>query len=365
MPIPIHSFTWQRFTRFCAYALWRFPKINMAGLIPDPFSEAALANFQRPQQVGTTFSQLQCRYLDLDYQQAFRQICQLGFDQIRLCAYWNELEPSPNQFDFSTLDWLLEECDQHNIEVTLALGMKVPRWPEFHFPDWLSQRYATGASQQPLDQRSPAVAEHTLRLIEAVGQHVRQSPALKYWQIENEPFTRLDITGGRYLSSGFVQQEVAMIRQLALPHQQVVLTGSITLPFADDPADAVALGHCINLADVVGLNVYSKVPVGQTRYYIEPEPVFWQTLQTWHTQIQQAGKRAWIAEVQAEPWEPNQLVAVQGLLHPSSSPAQAIALIQQLTGLGYQTLLLWGCEYWYWHKQQGRPFWWQTMQRVI
>ncbi len=119
------------------------------------------------------------------------------------------------------------------------------------------------------------------------------------------------------------------------------------------------------MADAVGINVYSKVPAGQTRYYIEPQPAFWQTLQTWCTQLQQHRKEAWIAEAQAEPWEPNQLVATKGILHPSSSPQQAVDLVHQLVGLQYRAILLWGCEYWYWHRQQGRSFWWDAMQKLV
>lgn len=312
---------------------------------------------------GTTFSQLQCRYLGLDYRDAFRQICGLGFDRVRLCAYWNEIEPRPHQFDFTVLDWLLEECDRRQIHVVLALGMKTPRWPEFHFPDWISQRHETGASSSPLDQCSPALAEATLAWLATVVQHLRPAPALAYWQIENEPFTRLEITGGRWLSPGFIQREIALVRELA--SQPILLTGSIALPFADAPEDEAALQDCLALADAVGLNVYSKVPLGQTRYYLEPQPAFWQTLGRWHTQIQQAQKAAWIAEAQAEPWEPHQLVATSGRLHPSASPGRTVQLARQLASLGYETILLWGCEYWYWQQQQGWPDWWQTMQRLL
>lgn len=319
---------------------------------------------KRPHILGTTFSQLQCRYLELDYRAAFRQICTLGFDRIRLCCYWNELEPQENQFDFTTLDWLLEECDRHNIAVILAVGMKVPRYPEFHFPDWLSDRYETGRGKTPLDQRSPAVAEHTLRFIEAVVQHTRQAAAIQYWQIENEPFTRLEIAGGRFLSAEFIRQEVELIRQLT-PDHKLLLTGSIALPFADAPEDETALQACIAMADAVGINVYSKVPLEQTAYYLEPQPAFWQTLQRWQTQIQQQGKETWIAEAQAEPWEPHQLVATKGIFHPSSSPQQTVDLVQQLVDLDYQNILLWGCEYWYWHQQQGRSFWWDRMQQML
>lgn len=315
--------------------------------------------------LGTTFSQLQCRYIGIDYRETFRQICNLGFDRIRLCSYWNEIEPQKNQFDFSTLDWLLQESERHGMDVVLAVGMKAPRWPEFHFPEWLSKHYDTGAGTHPLDQRSPAIADYALRFIDAVVNHTRNAARIQYWQVENEPFTHLDIAGGRFLSGQFVQQEVDLIRRLALPHQKILLTGSIVLPFADAPEDEAAFHNCLNMADAVGINVYSKVPLGQNHYYLEPQPSFWHTLQTWQSQLALNNKEYWIAEAQAEPWEPHQLVALRGLVHPSSSPSRAIELVQQLTALGYRTILLWGCEYWYWHYQQGRSFWWNTMRQLL
>lgn len=318
----------------------------------------------RPQ-LGTTFSQLQCRYLELDYQTAFRQIAALGFDWLRLCCYWNEIEPKPHQFDFTTLDWLLEECERCGVKVILAVGMKVPRWPEFHFPTWISERHETGSGNTPLDARSPTVADYTLRFVEAVVNHTRTAAPIQYWQIENEPFTRLEITGGRFLSNEFVRQEVCLIRQLTAPHQKILLTGSVALPFANAAEDEAAFQECLSLADAVGLNVYSKVPIGQSCLYLEPHAAFWKTLQSWQTRLCEAGKAAWIAEAQAEPWEPDQLVATKGIFHPSSSPQRAAALVRKLTALHYQTILLWGCEYWYWHLQQGRPFWWKAMRHLI
>lgn len=354
----LSSIPLRRWSRFLQYGLSLLAPPAQAMTLPS-------LSINRPQTLGTTFSQLQCQYLGLDYQTVFRQICRLGFDQIRLCCYWHELEPQPNQFDFTTLDWLLQESERHQIDLILAVGMKVPRWPEFHFPEWLSNQYETGRGYAPLDQRSPAVADQTLRLIDAVVNHTRHAAGVKYWQVENEPFTQLEITGGRFLSYQFVEQEVNLVRQLALPNQKVLLTGSISLPFADAAADAAAFQQCLAMADAVGLNVYSKVPLGQTAYYLEPQPAFWQTLHTWQRQLALHHKEIWIAEAQAEPWEPNQLVATQGLFHPSSSPQQAIDLVQRLIAVGYPNILLWGCEYWYWQQQQGQSTWWAAIQQLI
>lgn len=322
------------------------------------------APLKRPQKLGTTFSQLQCRYLGLDDRETFQQICALGFDRIRLCGYWNEIEAVEQQFDFSTLDWLLETSDRAGIEVVLAVGMKVPRWPEFHFPDWLSQRHDTRSTTAPIDA-NPAIAAHALNFIDQVMQHTRTAPNLKYWQIENEPFTQLEITGGRYLSPEFVRQEVELARSLALPDQKLLLTNAITLPAAQLDEDDRAFQDSLSLADAVGINVYTKVPAGKSAFYLQPLPPYWHKLKQWQEAMTIADRESWIAESQAEPWEPNQLVPTSQAVFPSSSPQKAIHLVSNLTELGFDTVMLWGCEYWYWHKQNHQASWWEAMQQLI
>ncbi|MGB3081378.1 MAG: hypothetical protein WBB86_00140, partial [Candidatus Omnitrophota bacterium] len=42
-----------------------------------------------PVRVGTTFSPRQCEYLDLDWKKTYLSVLELGFDIIRLGAYWS------------------------------------------------------------------------------------------------------------------------------------------------------------------------------------------------------------------------------------------------------------------------------------
>ncbi len=314
--------------------------------------------------LGTTFSQLQCQYIGLDYRKVFRQICSLNFRYIRLCSYWNQIELVANQFDFSVLDWLLDQCHRYGINVVLAVGMKTPRWPEFHFPDWLSCCNDTSGSSQPID-RHPEICDRTLRFVEAVLNHTRDAPAIQYWQVENEPFARLEITGGRFLSYQFVRREVERVRAIALPHQKILLTNAITLPAAQFPEDDRAFRESLALADAVGINVYAKVPIGNSPFYIEPLPPFWNRLKVWQQSLVGAGKEAWIAEAQAEPWEPGELVAMKKVNYPSSTPTRVQNLVARLNDIGYSTILLWGCEYWYWHWKNGRDEWWRMAERLL
>lgn len=321
-------------------------------------------SLKRSQVLGTTFSQLQCHYMQLDLKSTFRAICELGFDRIRLCAYWDDIERVENEFNFSTLDWLLDECDRHNIKVVLAVGMKVPRWPEFHFPQWLQARHDVFGGGQPLDQNS-AIAAHTLNFVQRVVDHARTAPAITHWQVENEPFTRLAIAAGRHISAEFVRQEVELVRSGIAAHQKLVLTGSITLPVAQEATDTAALHENIQLADAVGVNVYTKVPIDNTFFYLEPLPPFWQTLRRWQTALTQNNTEAWVAEAQAEPWEANQLVAMGKPTYPSATPKRTTNLVAALADVGFSTILLWGCEYWYWQKLNQRDQWWRTMQQLV
>ena len=335
--------------------------ISIAQSPPNPVFQRLI----RPAYLGTTFSPLQCYYIGLDFRAAFREICTLGFDRIRLCAYWHEIESQQGQFDFSTLDWLLAEAERCKIDVVLAVGMKVPRWPEFHFPSWVSDRYETGAGDRALDLRSPALAELALTFVNTVVNHCRYSPAIKYWQIENEPFTQLEIAGGRFLSPEFVQGQVSLVRSRLWQNQKILLTNAIHLPKPKLTEDLPAFQNSLLAADAVGFNVYTKVPAGNSGAYVEPHRAFWDQLHDWQIQLSNAGKESWIAEAQAEPWEPRKLVALDKPDFPSASPKRMQVLVNTLARSNYSTVLLWGCEYWVWHKMQGRNLWWWTAKKII
>jgi hypothetical protein len=337
---------------------------NIKPTLAQALTPRSVNAWQRPPYLGTTFSPLQCYYMNLDFRAAFQQICTLGLKRIRLGAYWNVIQKQVNQNDFSELDWLLDQCDKNNIEAVVAVGMKVPRWPEFHFPQWVSDLANTGAGAAALDQRSPIVAELALDFTKQVVERCKAAPAVKYWQIENEPFTRLEIAGGRFLSPEFVQKEVELVRSLKLPTQKILLTNAIHLPNPKLAEDQPALEDSIRVADAIGINVYTKVPTGSPNSYLEPTPTFWRTLQNWQGTMQQNQREAWIAEAQAEPWENQQLVAMGKPEYPSASPQRMRSLVGQLSQMGYSTVLLWGCEYWYWQKLQGRNLWWWTVQQL-
>ncbi|OLP17169.1 hypothetical protein BST81_17620 [Leptolyngbya sp. 'hensonii'] len=317
----------------------------------------------RPRRLGTTFSPLQCYYLGIDYQQAFSAICSLGWDVIRLCGYWFEIEPVADRYNFTVLDWLLEESQRYPVDIVLTVGMKAPRWPEYHFPDWVKQAAKTDQTSRPLDH-DRTIADRTLNFTTTLLQHARQRPNLKYWQVENEPAIRQPITSGRWLSPEFVRQETDLVRSLSLPGQKILLTTAIGMPFALSPADDRAFRQSLEQADAVGINVYTKIGLG-LGLYLQPSPLYWYRLQTWQQAMAQQGREAWIAEAQAEPWERKKLVAIDRSNYPSASPHRTQKLVSKLAHMGYETVMLWGCEYWYWQWLRGHQAWWNGVRNLL
>ena len=72
----------------------------------------------RPKILGTTFSQVQCEYLVLDYQKTFQEVCNMGFDVVRLCSYWNRIQPDQKgKYDWGEFDWLLNEAQKYDFGI--------------------------------------------------------------------------------------------------------------------------------------------------------------------------------------------------------------------------------------------------------
>ncbi len=59
----------------------------------------------------------------------------LNVKNLRLIAYWDEIEPKPGKYDFTNLDWQIEEAQKRNVRAILAVEYRLPRWPECHEPE--------------------------------------------------------------------------------------------------------------------------------------------------------------------------------------------------------------------------------------
>jgi len=324
----------------------------------------------RPEKLGTTFSIKQCDDLGLDERErgeALKEIVQLQPDVLRLCAYWNRIQPSSDKFDPSYLDRELEVVGRYPIEVAVALGAaKSPRWPEFFLPNWIKEKYGVSLNRTdaPIDQGTDLdrySTEYLSRLVE----HLKIYPQINMLQVENEQFNRVSVAADRTLSSRFVESEVSAVKEVKRADQRILATAStLWWPMSAGEDEAVVEKSLKFEPDALGLNVYTKV--GVQGLSLQPTVILWRKLRRLASQIINSRTDPWITEAQAEPWEHGKLVALDQRSFPSASPESTRELVSTLANLGYGVVLLWGGEYWYAHnKKYGGREWLNPMGKLF
>src|SRR5207249_2146429 len=114
--------------------------------------------------LGVTYSPRYAAELGLDPKATFTNMLQdLNIRNLRLPVYWSEVEQIEGRYNFSEVDNYLHEAKVRNVEVTLGIGYKMPRWPECFAPEW--------AKKLTLAEKSPYI----LNLLEQEVKHFKAS----------------------------------------------------------------------------------------------------------------------------------------------------------------------------------------------
>lgn len=324
-----------------------------------------------PVKIGTTFSGRQCVYFRLNPQRTLNEVLKTRFDLIRLAAYWDEVEPQDGVYDFSGLDRQIAEAGSKQTPIVLTVGMKAPRWPEYFIPPWVLHQIRLRESADVA--KSPLLRGRTLKFIETVVMRYRDDPAIRYWQVENEPMDRVG-AGYWWIGPDFVKQEVELVRKLDTRDRPIMLT-TVTYPnpllrgFMGLFLRHDSIDESLALCDILGVNVY---PVVGHRWFMK-KSYFWTSAeerQKYLTGVMKRAERAkktvWVTELQAEPWEPDALVYTERDVPPTANPAHLQQNVEEVRALGIDTILLWGAEYWQYRKVRYRDAsWWEAVQQLV
>lgn len=289
-------------------------------------------------EVGVTFSPLQCEYLGVNYQEAFAWVCENYDPQIvRLGAYWNRIERVQGEFDVAELSWLIEKCIEQKRKIIVTVGMKAPRWPEYHMPDWVIKNLS--------EQENAAMT-----FVKTVVKYLmKYTDGILYIQLENEPFHRYEINGNRELSYDYLREIKKIVRE-SLPTKPAMLTCGISTTSWWEFQDFTALLNSLRLSDVIGLNVYVKIGV-KNQEYLLPHRLYFLKLYLIKILGNFCGKKVLIAEMQDEPWEHGTHIHDETNTWRSWSENQSRNLLEKLKACGYVSVLRWGCE---WHYKRSR-----------
>lgn len=295
--------------------------------------------------LGTSFSADHARSLDLDPVECLTALLDMGLQTIRLAAYWNQIQPSEDIFDFSDLKWQLDVCEARGISVVLVVGMKAPRWPEFYIPEW-----AKNLSDSDFESALFSYLQRTV-------QWAQKWSCLEYWQVENEP---LDPSGPewRRVPLSLLQKEVALVRECDLQNRPIVLTA-----WGNEMLSRGTLAPLSELGDVVGIDVYPRVFIRRVSGRNIYASFWWQRF-TISFALRKMQKPVWISELQAEPWEESSEV-YRSASTQSINPQQLIWNWQWAQSLPVSRVFLWGGEYWIWRARQNDPRYVELIQRWL
>lgn len=275
---------------------------------------------------GVVFSQKYAEALNLDWRESYLAILDdLKVNHLRLIAYWDLIEKEPGKYDFSDLDWQIEEAGKRGKEIFLVMGRKVPRWPECHVPKW-----AEVLSEE-------AQQERVLALIKEIVLRYRDNPAIKYWQVENEPFFPFGECPRP--DKEFLRRGIDLVKSLDNQDRPVVITESGEIPLWFKVA---------RFGDVVGHTLYEKVWLDELNiYFTFPFPPIYYRRKAWLIN-KIFNKRVICVELQAEPWGPTFLYYLPlEEQERTMNPERFRRMIQFAKDTGGDTFYFWGVKWWY------------------
>jgi glycosyl hydrolase family 42 (putative beta-galactosidase) len=302
----------------------------------------------QPLVLGASFVPSYAQSFGLDPKDTLNaMLSDLKLKQVRLVSYWEDIEPTPGKYDFSQLDWQFAMANKYGAKVSLSIGLRQPRWPECHQPDW--------SKAEPKSQWQPQL----FKFMGAVIDHYKNNPALSEYELENEFFLKVfglctDFDRSRLIN------EYNFVKAMDTRHQVIVSRSDnwVGIPVGQPTPDEFAI------------SVYKRVwdATFTHRYFEYPLPAWFYASLAGSEELL-SGKDMIIHELQAEPWTPNGKEITQisvKEMYKSMDPQRLKDRINYGEATGMRTIDLWGAEWWYYMKvKQHDPGVWNAVKDAV
>lgn len=311
--------------------LWIF-SITLVCLLALFIIGKSYANNQRDvkNKFGVSFSARQVEKFKMNPDEVLEALLDdAGIRRFRLMSYWSDIEKNKGVYDYSELDKQINEITKREGEITLAIGLRQPRWPECFIPEWANN---LEISEYRKDLNS---------FIKNTINRYKDNKFVVSWQLENE--FHLNVFGR------------------CPDHSRRRLIEEFQLVKSTDPSRPIIMTLANNYfgfptgdprPDIFGVSIYSKVYESKylDNYVTYPFPSWYYAGRAGVTKIL-TGKDSFIHELQLEPWGPKDIWDMD--LNEQDQSMDIKRIERQLNfaeDTGMYPIDLWGSEWWYWRK---------------
>lgn len=310
--------------------------------LPSQYPETQIDISKGRGKFGITFSKNYASYLGLDWKNTYTAILDdLKAKHLRIPVYWEDIEKTEGDFDFSDYDYIFDEGKKRNVQFIANIGWRLPRWPECHTPGWLE------------DESPEKIRQKSLKMIEETVNHFKERPEIKYWQVENEPLLKYfgECPDPDY---EFLKKQIAFVE--SLDDREIIISASGELSTWKREA---------KVADILGITFYRTVWSKYLGYVRYPVPLWYYDLKAaiWGV----SPENRMITELQLEPWVPKGKITElsQNEINKSMSLKQFRSNFQFAIELNWKRAYAWGVEWWYWKKLNGDERYWNAAKTLF
>ncbi|HEY4502575.1 MAG TPA: cellulase family glycosylhydrolase [Candidatus Paceibacterota bacterium] len=289
---------------------------------------------------GVSFNTQYARELGLDWREVYNALLtDLNVKHVRLAAHWPMIEPEKDLYNWDELDYQIHMAQNHNADVILAVGRRLPRWPECHIPQW--------AQNLSWDDQKEEIKDQITHVVE----RYKNESNIIYWQVENEPFLTVFATEHcGELDKSFLKEEIALVRELD-PTRPIVVTDSGNLGL---------WYNAYRLSDVFGTSVYLFLWNPDIGPFKSILPASYYRVKQNIMRFLFGKKPMLLIELSAEPWL---LTPVIEASIETQYQRMSIDKFEQILNFaketGFNRQYLWGAEWWYWLKKRGDNSFWE------
>jgi hypothetical protein len=314
---------------------WRWPAYIVIFLAIFFTLSALVDRLYRPVKnpvYGVSFSIPYAQELGNDWQANYQALLKdLGFKHLRIMSYWEAIEPQQGQYDFKDLDWQFDQANKYGAKISLAVGLRQPRWPECHEPDWAAQ----------MKVESPEWRSGLYAYMQAVVDRYKNNPALESYQLENEAANGwFGYCRGGVAPKSRLNEEFVFMKSWDPKHPTWMSLG-----------DEHGLPLGTPVPDAYGFSIYRIV-------YSTNTPIhFYATypITVWYHRFRAAiiskihHRPVYVHELQLEPWGSKATIEMSiAEQNRSMSVSQMHKSILFARKTGIKDEYMWGGEWWYW-----------------